>query len=319
MKIGTLKLSGNVFLAPMAGVTDLPFRILCKEQGAALVYTEMISAKALHYNDEKTLKLSETHPEERPIGVQIFGSEPEIMAEAAYRLSNREDIDLIDINMGCPAPKIVKNCEGSALMKKPDLVRRIVREIVKASKKPVTVKIRKGWDEANVNAVEIAAICEEEGVSAVTVHGRTRDQYYSGNSDLSVIKEVKNTLSIPVIGNGDVRTPEDAKKMFDITGCDAIMIGRGAQGNPWIFKNVISFLSNGVYNNRPDNKELLETIKRHYALMEKFKGKRKALLEMRKHISWYLQGLPGCTRVRTEVFQTQSKNEVIEILEKYLI
>jgi len=319
LRIGSLELLGNIFLAPMAGVTDLPFRILCKEQGAALVYTEMISAKALHYNDEKTLKLTETHPDERPIAAQIFGSEPEIMAEAAYRLSNREDIDLIDINMGCPAPKIVKNGEGCALMKKPELVRSIVREVVKASKKPITVKIRKGWDASNINAVGIAAICEEEGASAVTVHGRTRDQYYSGNSDLYVIKEVKNKLSIPVIGNGDIRTPEDAVRMFETTGCDAAMIGRGAQGNPWIFRNIISYLNNGVYINRPDNRELLETIKRHYDLMERYKGKTKAVTEMRKHIGWYIQGLPGCSRIRAEVFRSQSRDEVMEILEKYLI
>lgn len=319
MKIGTLKLSGNIFLAPMAGVTDLPFRLLCKEQGAALVYTEMISAKAMHYNDEETLKMSETHPDEAPVAVQIFGSEPEIMAEAAQRFSNRDDIALIDINMGCPAPKIVKNCEGSALMRKPELVREIIREVVKASTKPVTVKIRKGWDDTNSNAVSIASICEEEGASAVTVHGRTREQYYSGNSDLNIIKEVKKAVSIPVIGNGDIRKPEDAEKMFEVTGCDAVMVGRGAHGNPWIFRNIINYLNNRVYMNRPTNTEILNTIKRHYDLMEKYEGERKAMLEMRKHIGWYLQGLPGCTKIRAVIFQTQNKEEISKILENYLI
>lgn len=318
MRIGTLILTGNIFLAPMAGVTDLPFRLLCKEQGASLVYTEMISAKAMHYNDRETLKMSETHPDEAPVAVQIFGSEPEIMAEAAQSFSNREDIALIDINMGCPAPKIVKNCEGSALMKKPELVREIVREVVKASLKPVTVKIRKGWDESNINAVAIAAICEEEGASAITVHGRTREQFYSGNSDLNIIKEVKKAVSIPVIGNGDIRIPEDARKMIEITGCDAVMVGRGALGNPWIFRNIINYFNNGVYIKRPTNKELLDTIKKHYTMMEKFHGERKAMLEMRKHIGWYLHGLPGCAKIRSEIFQTQSKEEVTEILENYL-
>ncbi len=318
MKIGSLELSGNIFLAPMAGVTDLPFRLLCKEQGSSLVYTEMISAKGMHYNDEETLKLSETHPDERPVAVQIFGKEPDIIAEAVSKLTNRPDLSLIDINMGCPAPKIIKNSEGSALMKKPELVGRIVREAVKASTKPVTVKIRKGWDDSSINAVLIASICEEEGAKAVTVHGRTREQYYSGNVDLSIIKDVKRALSIPVIGNGDIRKPEDAKKMFDFTGCDAIMVGRGAQGNPWIFRNIISFLEKGVYSKQPDKQELFETILRHYMLMETVKGERTAMLEMRKHVGWYLHGFPESAKVRSQVFRTQSKEEVVEILNNYL-
>ena len=235
MLIGDVKLPGNIFLAPMAGVTDLPFRLLCKEQGASLVYTEMLSAKAMHYGDEGTFRLSETHPEERPVAAQIFGHEPEIMAEAAAVLSARDDICIIDVNMGCPAPKIIKNGDGACLMQKPALVREIVREIRKASKKPVTVKIRKGWDKSSANTVEIASICEEEGASAVTVHGRTRDQQYSGETDLECIREVKRALRIPVIGNGDIRLPEDARRMFEATGCDAVMIGRAAKANPWIF------------------------------------------------------------------------------------
>ena len=318
MQIGNLTLSGNIFLAPMAGVTDLPFRLLCKEQGASFVYTEMISAKAMHYNDAETIKITETHPDEGPVGVQIFGSDPEIMAETAKKLSVREDITLIDINMGCPAPKIIKNGEGSTLMKKPELVRQIVREVVKASTKPVTVKIRKGWDENSINAVAIAVICEEEGAKAVTVHGRTREQYYSGKVDLNIIKEVKNALTIPVIGNGDIKIPEDAKKMLDISGCNAIMVGRGAQGNPWIFKNIGDYLGKGVYNYRPDNKLILETILKHYSLMEKTKGEKTAVLEMRKHIGWYLHGFYDSARLRANIFKTNNKKEIINLLERAL-
>jgi len=318
LKIGDLTLSGNIFLAPMAGVTDLPFRLLCKERGASLVYTEMISAKAMHYNDKKTLELARTHPDEMPIGVQIFGHEPEIMAEAAAYFSNRPDIALIDINMGCPAPKIVRNGEGSALMCKPDLVRRIVREVVKASRKPVTVKMRRGWDEASANAAEIAAICEEEGAAAVAVHGRTRAQQYSGTVDLDCIRKVKQAVSIPVIGNGDVRSPEDAVRMFDETGCDAVMVGRGALGNPWIFEHIQAYLKNGTYEKTVSYRERLHTILRHYDLMEKYKGERTAMLEMRKHVAWYLHGLPGSAKVKTEIFKTCDINHAREIIREYL-
>jgi nifR3 family TIM-barrel protein len=318
LTIGNLELKGNIFLAPMAGVTDLPFRLLCKEQGASLVYTEMVSAKALHYNDKETCGLLETHPDERPVAVQIFGSEPEIMAEAAEKLSHREEFALIDINMGCPAPKIVKNFEGSALMRNPELVRKIVREVVRASKKPVTVKIRKGWTESEVNAVKIALICEEEGAMAVTVHGRTREQFYSGNTDLNVIKEVKESLTIPVIGNGDIRSPEDAERMVQFTGCDGVMVGRGAQGNPWIFKRINEYYSHGRYDKSIDKIQLLETILRHYALMEEYKGERMALLEMRKHVGWYLHGLPGSAHIRAQIFRITNKEEVIQTLKNYL-
>jgi len=318
LTIGNLELKGNIFLAPMAGVTDLPFRLLCKEQGASLVYTEMVSAKALHYNDKETCGLLETHPDERPVAVQIFGSEPEIMAEAAEKLSHREEFALIDINMGCPAPKIVKNFEGSALMRNPELVRKIVREVVRASKKPVTVKIRKGWTESEVNAVKIALICEEEGAMAVTVHGRTREQFYSGNTDLNVIKEVKESLTIPVIGNGDIRSPEDAERMMQFTGCDGVMVGRGAQGNPWIFKRINEYYSHGRYDKSIDKIQLLETILRHYALMEEYKGERMALLEMRKHVGWYLHGLPGSAHIRAQIFRITNKEEVIQTLKDYL-
>jgi tRNA-dihydrouridine synthase B len=317
-KIGSLNLSGNIFLAPMAGVTDLPFRVLCREKGASLVYTEMISAKALHYRDKNTLEMARTHPDEMPIGVQIFGHEPEIMAEAAAFFSDQPHIALIDINMGCPAPKIVKNGEGAALMLKPDLARQIVRETVKASKKPVTVKIRRGWDEASANAVEIASICEEEGAALVTVHGRTRDQQYSGTVDLDCIRKVKQALTIPVTGNGDIRLPEDAIRMLEETGCDAVMVGRGARGNPWIFEDIQSYIKYGSYNRTLSNEERLWTIMKHYELMEKYKGERTAMLEMRKHVAWYLHGLPGSARVKAEIFATCDIHRVKEIIGEYL-
>ena len=310
---------GNIFLAPMAGVTDLPFRVLCKEKGASLVYTEMVSAKAMHYKDKKTFEIARTHPDEMPIGVQIFGHEPDIMAEAAAWLSNQPNIALIDINMGCPAPKIVKNGEGAALMRKPDLVRHIVRETVRASQKPVTVKIRKGWDESSANAAQIASICEEEGAALVTVHGRTRDQQYSGTVDLDCIRKVKQALTIPVTGNGDIRSPEDALRMFEETGCDAVMVGRGAQGNPWIFENIVSYINNHTYNRNVSNQERLKTILKHYELMEKYKGERAAMLEMRKHVAWYLQGLPGSARVKTEIFKTCDINHAKRIIREYLV
>ncbi len=319
MQIGNVIIPGNIFLAPMAGVTDLPFRLLCREQGASMVYTEMISAKAMHYQDKTTIELSRVHPDEKPVAVQIFGSEPEIMAEAAARFSEREDIAVIDINMGCPAPKIVKNGEGCALMRNPSLVRNLLREVVKASSKPVTVKLRKGWDETCTNVLDIALICEEEGVKAVTVHGRTRDQYYSGKADWSIIKEAKRRLSVPVIGNGDVAVPEDAGRMLEETGCDAVMVGRGAQGNPWLFRNIIEYLRSGSYPKAILPRERLSMILRHYALMEEYKGDHTALLEMRKHVAWYLHGLPGAARIRTEIFKTQSIDEAKKLLSEYII
>lgn len=319
MQIGNINLPGNIFLAPMAGVTDLPFRLLCREKGASLVYTEMVSAKAMHYNDEETIELSRTHPDERPVAVQIFGSDPEVMAEAAQRFSARDDISIIDINMGCPAPKIAKNGEGCALMRNPGLVRQIVRATVAAAEKPVTVKIRKGWDASSLNAMEIAGICEEEGAAAITIHGRTRDQYYAGNADWSIIKDIKKQMSIPVIGNGDVKTPEDAKRMLDETGCDAVMVGRGAQGNPWLFSAIASYLSSGSYQREVPAREKLEIILRQYSLMEQYKGKHKALLEMRKHTAWYLHGLSGSAKIKSEIFQTQDLADAKKILTEYML
>jgi len=308
---------GSIFLAPMAGVTDHPFRLLCREKGASLVFTEMVSAKALHYKDDKTFEIAKTYPDETPVGIQIFGHEPEIMAEAAAVLSKQPNVALIDINMGCPAPKIVKNGDGSALMKKPDLVRQIVREVVKASEKPVTVKIRKGWNDSSVNCIEIASICEEEGASMVTVHGRTREQQYSGNADWECIRSVKKALTIPVTGNGDVRSPEDALRMLEETGCDAVMIGRGALGNPWLFEQIQSFLRTGTYQKTIPNEERLQMIMRHYQLMVGDKGERLAMLEMRKHVAWYLHGLPNSAKVKAEIFNSCSTSQVKEIIREY--
>ena len=322
--IGSFPVEGRLFLAPMAGVTDKAFRLICKRYGAAFTYTEMVSAKAMHYKDDTTLKLAEIDPEEGKAAVQLFGSEPEIIAEAAQRLSLREEIAFVDINMGCPAPKIVKNGEGSALMCQPDLVRQIVREAVKASLKPVTVKIRKGWDDASVNAVAIASICEEEGAAAVAVHGRTREQQYSGKADWEIIREVKKALHIPVIGNGDVQNGRDALNMMDFTGCDGVMIGRGALGNPWAFHSAKlqtslsdAFQKDDSIITKPEPREIISVIKAHYVLMEANKGERTALIEMRKHVGWYLHGLPGAAKLRAQIFCAEDRKTVEKLLETY--
>lgn len=318
MKIGNIILGNNVFLAPMAGITDAVFRLICKEQGAGLVYTEMVSAKAIYYNDEKSIRLAEISVDEEPAAIQIFGSDPAIMANVSDRL-NSSNACIIDINMGCPTPKITKNGEGSALMLDPQLVGKIVKEVSTASVKPVTVKIRKGWDERRVNAVEIAKIAQENGAKAVTVHGRTREQFYSGKADWDIIKKVKEAVEIPVIGNGDVFSREDAESLLAETGCDGIMIGRGAQGNPWIFKDILDKGAEREAGIKVSVSERLAMIKRHMDMLVELKGEYTGVREMRKHIAWYIKGLRNSASVKDRVFHAKSREEVVDIISELLM
>lgn len=313
MKIGSLELKNNVFLAPMAGVTDMPFRVICSEMGCGLVYSEMVSAKGLMYGSKNTEKLLSVDKRERPIAVQLFGSSPEILGKMAKSLEDAA-IDIIDVNMGCPAPKIVKNGEGSALMKTPALVGEIVRSVVESQKKPVTVKFRKGFDDGSINAVEIAEIAEANGASAVAVHGRTREQYYSGKADWDIIKEVKKSVSIPVIGNGDVFSPQDAENLFDYTGCDAVMIGRGAQGNPWIFRRITKYLETGEILPPPDAGERMEVAMRHLKMLVDFKGEYIGVREMRRHLSDYTKGMAGAAQMRGKINSASTLAEMEEYI-----
>ena len=286
LKIGDIELENNLILAPMAGITDLAFRKLCKENGAGLVETEMVSSRAIVYNDEKTLKMLNTEGEKRPISMQIFGNDPEIMAESAKFLNDKADI--IDINMGCPAPKVVKNGDGSRLLLDLDLVSEIVKSVVSVAKVPVTVKIRKGWDEEHIVALEAARVIEKAGASAIIVHGRTRSQFYSGKADWEIIKKIKESVNIPVIGNGDIIDGKSAREMFETANVDGIMIGRATLGNPWIFKEIIAYLS-GVNFVKPTNEDVLNTILLHYNMLIQEKGEYTAVREMRKHVAWYVK------------------------------
>lgn len=317
MKIGNVKLNNQVFLAPMAGVSDLPFRILCKRQNCALVYSEMVSAKGLHYGSENTKVLLRYTEEEKPLAVQIFGNDPFILAETA-KFVEAEGAALVDINMGCPAPKIVKNGDGSALMRHPKLVGEIIEQVVKAVDIPVTVKVRKGWDSTTVNALDIAHIAQEQGAAAVAIHGRTREEFYTGKADWDIIKAVKQALQIPVIGNGDVVDPTSAKAMLDFTGCDAIMIGRAAQGNPWIFNRTTAYLRTGEILPEPSFKEKIFMAIYHMELLAERKEEAYAVREMRGHISCYLKNMPGAAVVRNEVMRLLTKEQVKTTLLTYL-
>ncbi|GMA99129.1 tRNA dihydrouridine synthase DusB [Pelosinus sp. IPA-1] len=316
MQIGTIKLENPVILAPMAGVTDLPFRLLAKEMGCGLVYSEMVSDKGLLYENSQTLHMLKIDERERPVAMQIFGSDPESMAKAAA-IVEKSGADIIDINMGCPTPKIIKNGSGSALMCQPDLAYRIMASVVAAVSVPVTVKIRKGWSEGSVNAVEMGQLAEKAGIAAIAVHGRTREQFYTGEADWSIIKQVKESVGIPVIGNGDIRAPYDAVKMMTETGCDAIMIGRGAQGNPWIFKQVTHYMSTGEILPLPLMSERVAVLLRHLDMLIEYKGEHVGIREMRSHGAWYTKGLPHSAELRLKLNQAESKEDFIAVLEQF--
>ena len=315
LKIGDVELENNLILAPMAGVTNLPFRVICKEFGPGLVCTEMASAKAMFHNDQKTKRLFNTEGEKRPISFQLFGSDEESV-EYATKYMN-EFADIIDINMGCPAPKVVKNGDGSRLLLDLDKAKSIMETVVKSAKVPVTLKIRKGWDKDHIVAVEVAKIAEEVGISAITVHGRTRSEYYTGKADWDIIKKVKESVKIPVIGNGDVVDEESAYRMFETTGVDGIMIGRGSFGNPWIFRNIKHYLETGEKLPPPSNEEKLKVIEKHIELAVEEKGEEVAVKELRKHISWYTKNLKNSSEFRAMMNKIESKDELEKSIEEY--
>ena len=313
LQIGNVKLENDLILGPMAGVTDLPFRLLCKEQGAGLLCMEMVSAKGIMYNNKNTKFLLTIDERERPVSLQLFGSDPDIISEQAKRIEELP-FDILDINMGCPVPKIVNNGDGSALMKNPLLAGEIIEKTARAIQKPVTVKIRKGFDEEHINAVEMAHIAQESGAAAIAVHGRTREQYYSVKADWEIIRKVKEAVKIPVIGNGDVWTPQDAIDMRKQTGCDGVMIGRGAQGNPWIFKQILHYEQTGELLEKPSPQEVTEMILRHAKMQMEFKGEYTGMREIRKHAAWYTAGYKNSAKLRGKINETETYEELKELL-----
>lgn len=314
LTIGNVELKNNVILAPMAGVTDLPFRVLCKEQGAGLLCMEMVSAKAIYYGSKNTEELMKISPAEMPVSLQLFGSDADIMADMAKKIEEKP-FDVLDINMGCPVPKVVNNGEGSALMKNPKLAEEIITKMVKAVKKPVTVKIRKGFDEAHLNAVEMAKIAEASGAAAVAVHGRTREQYYAGKADWDCIRAVKEAVKIPVIGNGDVTDALSAERLLKETGCDGVMVGRAAQGNPFIFREITEYLETGVIPPKPTPAEVRATIERHARMQMEEKGEYTGVREMRKHLSWYTVGYPNSAKYRQMINSMETMEELLHSLD----
>lgn len=315
MKIGNVQLKNNIFLAPMAGITDLPFRLMCKKYGAGLVYTEMVSSKALYYDDKKTMTLLQTHIDEKPFAVQIFGSEPDIMASTAYKALST-GASIIDINMGCPAPKVANNGDGSALLNDPELIGKIVKSVSSAVNVPVTCKIRSGFNQV-ADVEYIAKTIEQNGASAITVHPRTREMYYSGTADRNIIKLVKQSVSIPVIGNGDIFCAKSAKDMIDYTGCDAVMVARGAQGNPFIFKQINELLNNGTCDYNPTTAEKIDVMRQHVDMLINLKGEYIGVREARKHIAWYIKGMKDCAKMRESVCRISTHDELKQKIEEY--
>jgi len=319
LKIGNIELNTNVVLAPMAGVTDLTYRTICKEMGAGLVYTEMISAKGLYYKDIKTEQLMKINEKNRPVSLQIFGSDPDIMSYVVENyVEQRKDIDIIDVNMGCPTPKIVKNGDGSALMKTPELAGQIINKIKRVTSKPVTAKIRAGWDSKSINATEFAKILEFNGADMIAVHGRTREQYYTGKADYNIIKDVKSNVDIPVVGNGDIYTPQDAVNMLEITNCDAVMVGRGILGNPWLIMNIARILHGDNDFYEPSTIIKIEMIKRHVSMLVKELDEKIAILEMRKFAAWYMKGMKNSSETRNSINKITEADELYHVLNKYL-
>lgn len=318
-KIGNVEIKNQVVLAPMAGISNTAYRQIIKEMGAGLIFAEMVSDKALVYGSEKTFDLLKMSDMERPIAQQIFGSDVDSFVKAAKLVEDKMHPDIIDINMGCPVPKVaIKSQAGSALLKNPDKIKEIVSAVVKAVSVPVTVKIRSGWDANSVNAVEVAKVIEEAGASAITVHGRTRAQGYSGNADWNIIKQVKEMVSIPVIGNGDVTSAKKAKEMLDFTGCDAVMIGRGVLGNPWLIKECVSYLESGIIPPKPSAREKIEMLKRHYQLLVDSTSEKQAILEIRTHALWYIKGMPKSAYIKNEICKTKNSEDLFKILNDYL-